>query len=302
VLGESTAASNLIGRREFARLSLAAAAAVVSGCASKPSDTGGPRTASKDPYVVKASQSFYVGDYRTGDFSQWWVQCKDYNGDGSSFPGTYSASIVADGTYGNAARFEVRTGDVPPFGGDERSEVSGNELSGGGEGQIRWYKFATKFDATFPTNHASLGWGLTNQWNNEVSVGSPPGSPPISWSVSEENGYWTLIAERQSSLGGYLGQVAVFRTPINVGNWHGVKMQVRWSTSDSTGFVRLWLNGARQTFTDGSQTYYLRTLVPASSAVPAVYYKEGYYRQNGIVPTGIVYHAGFTSTADEPAR
>jgi hypothetical protein len=32
-----------------------------------------------------------------------------------------------------------------------------------------------------------------------------------------------------------------------------------------------------------------------------VYYKEGYYRQNGIVPTGIVYHSAFRCAATQAA-
>jgi hypothetical protein len=174
--------------------------------------------------------------------------------------------------------------------------VSGADSSGGGEGQVRWYRFATKFDETFPSNHASLGWGLTNQWHGDA----PTGGPPINWGVGEQDGQWTLVAERQSSPGGYLGKTALFATPLNVGSWHDVKMQVCWSTSDSVGFVQLWLNGVRQTFTDGSQTYHVRTLVPGSAA-PAAYYKEGYYRENDIVPTGIVYHAGFRCAAAEAA-
>ncbi|HKP43751.1 polysaccharide lyase [Mycobacterium sp.] len=286
-----------IGRREFARLSLTMAAAIASGCAAKPeAGTELPPITSTTAHILDASVASFVGDYSTGDFSQWWVQCKDYNGEGSSFPGSYSARIVADPSYGNAARFEVRTGDVAPFGGGERSEVSGGDSSGGVEGQVRWYRFATKFDPTFPSDHASLGWGLTNQWHGDSSAGTPP----LNWSVSEQNGQWTLLADRQSSPGAYLGKVALFSTPLDVGSWHDVKMQVCWSTSDSAGFVELWHNGVRQTFTDGSQTYHLRTLVP-SSAVPSVYYKEGYYRENGIAPTGIVYHAAFRCAATEAA-
>ena len=39
------------------------------------------------------------------------------------------------------------------------------QITGGTEGQTFWYRFQTKFDATFPQNHASLGWGTTNQWH-----------------------------------------------------------------------------------------------------------------------------------------
>lgn len=296
-----TSRDRRIDRRSFARLSLTAAAAITAACAPEPrADPGQPTSTappvSVAPRIIGASVESFVGDYQTGDFSQWWVQCKGYNGEGSKFPGSYSATVIDDPTYAKAARFEVRTGDVAPFGGGERSEVSGGGDTGGSEGDIRWYRFATKFDSTFPTDHASLGWGLTNQWHGDSSSGTPP----LNWSVSTDNGQWTLLADRQSSPGGYLGKVALFSTPLDVGSWHDVQMQICWSASDSVGFVELWHNGDRQTFTDGSQTYHVRTLVPGT-ANPSAYYKEGYYRQNGIVPTGIVYHAGFRCAASRDA-
>ena len=76
-----------------------------------------------------------------------------------------------------------------------------------------------------------------------------------------------------------------------------MKMQIHWSTSDTTGWIRLWHNGIRQTFLNGADTYFVRTLVPGTTTT---YYKEGYYRQ-AIKPTGIVYHTGFRCAADEAA-
>ncbi|WP_233164977.1 polysaccharide lyase [Mycobacterium sp. AT1] len=290
----STPANLSLGRRRFVQLSMIGAAAALTGCTTEPSAPPEQAPFTKTQQVDDR-RSLFVGDYSTGDFSQWWVQCKGYNGEGSEFKSDYSASIVDDPTYGKAARYEVRTGDVPPFGGGERSEVSGTDASGGAEGQIRWYQFATKFDESFPSNHSALGWGLTNQWHGDGSLGSPP----LNWTVGEQDGQWTLVAERQSDPGGYLGQLHLFRTPINPGSWHEVKMEVLWSTSDTKGYVRLWLNGARQTFTDGSDTYFVRTLLPGSSPAPTVYYKEGYYRENDIPATGIVYHSGFVCAAAE---
>ena len=74
-------------------------------------------------------------------------------------------------------------------------------------------------------------------------------------------------------------------------------MQIHWSTSDDKGWIRLWLNGIRQTFLNGADTYFVRTLVPGATAV---YYKEGKY-QPIQPPTGIVYHTGFRSADSEAA-
>ncbi|OUS92453.1 hypothetical protein CA951_28595 [Rhodococcus sp. NCIMB 12038] len=249
--------------------------------------------ASAAPTPTAAARVF-TGDYSGGNFFQWpSVQNKSYNGPGTGYVPTYSASIVPDATYGQAARFEVRGGDAPSFGGGERSEVAAGNETGGFEGQARWYQFATKFDSTFPQNHAGLGWGLTNQWHQDVSIGSPP----IGWYVSERNGYWSLVVNKQSVPGADLETLSIFDTPLDVGSWHDVKMQINWSASDATGWIKLWLNGVRQTFSNGADTYFVRTLIPGTATV---YYKEGYYRE-GMQPTGVVFHAGFRCATEEGA-
>ncbi|MEN0139114.1 MAG: polysaccharide lyase [Rhodococcus sp. (in: high G+C Gram-positive bacteria)] len=244
--------------------------------------------------ITPAAARIFTGDYSTGNFSQWpSVQTKDYNGPGTGYVPTYSASIVPDGTYGAAARFEVRSGDTPSFGGGERSEVAGGNDTGGFEGQTRWYQFSTKFDSAFPQNHASLGWGLTNQWHQDVGIGSPP----IGWYVSQRNGYWSLVVNKQSMPGVDLETLSIFETPLDVGRWHDVRMQINWSTSDTAGWIKLWLNGVQQSFVNGADTFFVRTLIPGTFTT---YYKEGYYRES-MQPTGVVFHTGFRCAAEESA-
>jgi hypothetical protein len=236
----------------------------------------------------------FSGDYSTGDMSQWAVvQTIGYNASAKDYPPTYSARVVQDPAKGAVARFEVRPGDVPPFGGGERAEVEGGPETGGAEGQTRWYRFSTKFDSSFPLNHADLGWGVTNQWHAR----NADGSPPVSWTVDVKNGGWSLTIEKQSGPGDYLETIPIFETPLNVGQWHDVTMQVHWSASDEKGWIRLWHNGARQTFANGTDTYSVRTLVPGTSGV---YYKEGMYREP-TSSTDIVYHTGFQTADSEDA-
>ena len=257
------------------------------------------------------AQPMFIGDYSTGDFSQWpSVQHRGYNGPGVGvhYVPSYSATVVDDPVKGKAARFEVRSGDWPGFATGERSDVGSSASdTGGTEGQVRWYEFSTMFDPSFPQNHADLGWGVTNDWHPDSSIGSAG----FEWGVGAKNGYWSLIVNPQTRPGDYLGTYTIFETPLNVGHWHDVKMQVNWSTgspclrwcaarlssgqSIKTGWIRLWLNGVRQTFFDGSDTYFLSTLVPGTTTC---YYKEGYYRQ-AAQPTGIVYHSGFRAARDE---
>ncbi|MCV7071986.1 heparin lyase I family protein [Mycobacterium rufum] len=242
---------------------------------------------------VLGGAALFVGDYSTGDFSQWdVVQNRFYNSSGAGYTPTYAAAVVDDPVKGKAARFEVRDGDYPGFPSGDRSEVQGTTaLSGGTEGQTRWYSFAVKFDPDFPQNHASLGWGVTNQWHCNCG-----GSPPVGWDVNEKNGQWSLIVHKQSAPNVVIDRVDIYDTPLQVGSWHDVTMEIRYSASDSDGYIRLWMNGVRQTFLDGSDTYTTRTMVPGTSGI---YYKEGYYRQRGIAPTGVVYHAGFRAAASE---
>ncbi len=241
---------------------------------------------------AEPATSLFAGDYATGDFSQWLtVQTKSYNGSGADYTPGYPAAIVRD-PMGDVARFEVRKGDVPPFGGGERAEVQGDtSATGGAEGEVRWYRFSTKFDPSFPRNHADLGWGVTNQWHPDSDVGSPP----VSWTVGMRNGYWSLTVSKQSAPDVYLDTFSIFDTPLAPGQWHDVKMQICWSESDTVGSIKLWLNGVPQEFTDGSYTYVGRTLIPGTSSV---YYKEGMYRAP-MAPTDIVYHGGFRSAATE---
>lgn len=234
----------------------------------------------------------FSGDYSTGNFSQWQiVQTRSYNGPGTSYVPSYSASLVNDAVKGTVARFEVRTGDVPSFGGGERAEVqSSTTQTSAGEGSTMWYGFSTKFDPSFPQNHADLGWELTNQWHSDAD-----GSPPISWSTSDRNGYYSLRVDPQSSPGVYLGSYSILDTPLNVGNWINVKMEVHWSTT-SSGWVKVWINGVQQTFKNGSTTYYVQTMTPGTTAV---YYKEGIYREAGTSSTDVVYHSGYRSATTE---
>lgn len=234
----------------------------------------------------------FNGDYSTGNFSQWQdVQNKYYNGSAANYQPAYPATVVNDPQKGNAARYEVRSGDVP-FGSGERSEVlTGARQSGGTEGQIRWYKFSTKFDPTFPMNHADLGWGLTNQWH---ATPDDVGSPPFGMYVDQRNGYWSMTIQKQSRPGTYERVFSIWDTPLDRGNWHDITLQVMFSTSDSIGWIRLWQNGVQQRFVDGSDTFRVRTLTPGTTSV---YYKEGYYRQR-MAPTGILYQTGFRSATD----
>ena len=249
-------------------------------------------------YTPDPTKVLFVGDYSTNNFSQWdTVQNKLWNSSGAGYdalPPGYPAQVSTDTTYGHAARFEVRDGDVPNFGGGERSEVQGETAeTGGEEGDLRWYEWATKFDATWPNNHASLGWGLVNQWHDNGT-----GLSPVGWYVDQVNDKWSLLINKQSSPTVFVAGApfSIIDLPLKRGVWQHISMRILWSTSDGTGSVKAWLDGNPLTFTNGSTTFNVRTLVPGSGS--SVYYKQGYYRNASMTVTGIVSHTAFRACTD----
>jgi hypothetical protein len=245
----------------------------------------------------------FTGDYSTGNFGQWaTILHKNYLGNsGAGYTQhTYPLQLTNLGDCGYAARFEVRDGDTPSgFPTGERSEVGqDNATTVAPIDATRWYAFSIKFDSAFPANHNSdLGWGITNQWSSGTT--SAPGikfgfqdtDPP-----GGADDYWSLFQQPQSAPGVYLGDVRLLNVPMNRGTWIDVKMEAHWSPVDANGYLRVWINGARQTFLTGGQTFTGRTTIPGDTHV---HYREGYYREDSITSTGIIYHAGFRMADNE---
>ncbi|MBJ8344007.1 heparin lyase I family protein [Antrihabitans sp. YC2-6] len=269
-----------------------------------PTTTTPPPTTTTPPptTTVAAGTPIFTGDYETGDPSQWAVcQTKFINGPCSSNNNSnYSLQVQnsqrRQGSF--AARFELRDGDVPSFGGGERTEVEGTDATGGREGEETWYQWSTMFTSTFPSNHATQGWGLVAQWHPYGSTGSPP----VSMNVDVENGKWGLVLNRQSSPGTYIGAYVVWKGALLPGTWQDIKLHIKWSANDNVGYVEMWHNGTRQTFTGGpcsGQTRCTaRTLIPGNGGT---YFKQGYFRDARVSGTGIVYHDGFRVAKTEAA-
>ena len=216
-----------------------------------------------------------TGDYDTGDLSQW-------SGHQNLRPYslTMVKSPVRQGAY--AARFEVRSGDDPLcaagwgcFG--DRSEVQMS--TGESEGQERWYSWSTMVAADFPRYST---WQVISQWHADAD-----GSPPIAFFAVNDD--LVLQMHRYSSPGNPIDIVNVWKGSLRRGQWQDIRMHVKWSGSDSVGFVELWINGVQQTFDNGQTRRYIRNMYPGVSN----YFKQGLYRQGGLSQTGVVYHDGF---------
>jgi len=216
-----------------------------------------------------------TGDYNTGDLSQWsgHQNLRDYSL-------TMVRSPLREGAY--AARFEVRNGDDPLCAAGwgcygDRSEVQMS--TGETEGQERWYSWSTMVAPDFPRYP---NWQVISQWHSNAN-----GSPPIGFYAVNDD--LLLQFHRYSSPGNAIDIVTPWKGSLRRGQWQDIRLHVKWSGSDSVGFVELWINGQPQTFDNGQTRRYIRNMYPGI----ANYFKQGYYRQGGLSSTGVVYHDGF---------
>lgn len=219
------------------------------------------------PSIVPPSAQL-VGslNYDTGNLSQWSVlQTKDRNGAPGSY-NTWRASVRNGGTgHSTAARFEVRDGDIPSFGGGERSEVTAGSKYNVREGQQTYYTWSMRLGDAGGAFPAVAGWGLiVMQWH------SSEGSPPLS--IHAENGQVSVQNDRAPE---YVQNAC----PIDPGVWHDYVLRVKWSRS-ATGLVEMWR--------DGQQLLSF----PAATTVGAEsnYLKQGIYRSSENTGTHVVWH------------
>jgi len=214
-----------------------------------------------------------VTEVFNGNFDNGWdgyinIQNSAANTDPGSFC-QYQA-CVQDGGPGHptAARFELRPGDVPDFGGDERSEVRADSAADVSEGDERWYEFSMMFPQDFqpPEGVNSGGQFIVMQWL-DPSVG-----PGFTVSVDSESNL--ILWERWHDYHQVIGKV-------NDGQWHDYIMHVKFSTDNATAFVEVWRDGqlAVPRFSQAN-------LNSASS-----YLKLGIYR-GGESSTSVVWHDG----------
>lgn len=210
------------------------------------------------PIVPASAKSLFTGDFDTGDFSQW-TTCQSVilNADCAGYNAKhYSMEIVPGRDGGSAAKFIVRPGDVPDFGGGERSEVAahGPETSTR-EGDERWYRFSMRFDENFPAP-TDGSWFIVMQWH------SGDGSPPLALNVSPD---LTVdiggdgVEHPEKTLG-----------PVRRGEWVDYVMHVKFSQSSGEGFVEAWENGVQTV-----QRYNRATMSSDEN-----YLKMGIYRGN----------------------
>lgn len=253
----------------------------------------------------------FTGDFSTGDLSQWPVMANKINtGPTDLYTGGYPVAVISeDKDCGYIARFEVRDGDLPAFGGGERSELFGDGVTEAVEGDVSWYGWSIKFDATFPNEHMTLysdgfgtpkGWGVVGQWHG---VPSNLYDPILSWGwggnpaeAANDPGYFGLfqgpeLSDNTPDPAIPFAARALCALPMNIGQWNDIKVQMKHSADPALGFVKVWYNSQPITMLGGSTTFTGQTLAPNADSQKV---QIGYYRNGSIVGnTGIVSYANF---------
>lgn len=219
------------------------------------------------PSEPQGSTVVFQDDFSSGAFTNW-ASCQwkagaaaARNDDCLSYNGTseYSATVTSDGgVHTQAARFEVRDGDVP-FSTTERAEIG--EPRGSTTvttGDIRWIGWDMKFDATWPAPHASSGWCLIWQWHHNSDLGSPP----LCLDIDTDD----VIYLANNDASGYL------RTPVQAvqrGVWQRWVIKALF-TEQTTGYASVWVDGVNVL-----PQHSRRTMVVGDTGN---YFKNGIYR------------------------
>ncbi len=213
------------------------------------------KAASKAP--ADNPEVLFRGDFDSG-FDGWHVQSLSDR-----------ASLVSDDVFegGQAARFEVQSGDVEPETGSQRSEVSGPTFDQGEDLYIR--------DAVrIPDGDTYSGpWQIIQQLHEE----DWGGSPGIALMLDED---------RALTLGSGDSSTTFWQSvPLQTDRWYDIVYRVNLSQDPGAGFIEVWLDGTQQKLDNGQTRIYGETIQAAQT-----YLKAGIYRSRSSSGTSIVEH------------
>jgi hypothetical protein len=238
-----------------------------------------PAVPSKTPasaVVRVGSLPIFQGDFESGTFGQW-TQCQNraYSGPCKEMPpGFYGMQVVSDrarqGQY--AARFELRDGDHPAWGGGERAEMARYKEARVQEGDERWYEFSLMFDLAFPSE--ATEYFMVIQWH-----GADDAPPPMALQVTRE-GQLIMTGHGPDAPPVVIGDIAR-------GEWVDYVVHARFSQSSATGWAEVYRNGAL--------TVPRHARVNMNSRFD--YFKMGLYRNTEATSTAVLWVDGVRVTA-----
>jgi hypothetical protein len=209
------------------------------------------------PEPAAGGAILFRGSFDSG-FKGWYVQSLSTR-----------ATLFGSGAFqgSQAARFEVRAGDVEPDTGSQRSEVSGPTFA---EGQDLYIRDAIRVPAA---NTYNAPWQIIQQLHEEDWGGSP--------------GMAVLLDNKHAlKLGAGDGSPTFWQGPtLQTDRWYDLVYRVKLSQDPSVGFVEVWLDGIEQKLANGQTRIYGQTMQAAET-----YLKAGIYRSKSSSGTSIVEH------------
>ncbi len=222
----------------------------------------------------------WLGDFETGDLSQWLHVLR-----ASADRLTTVTAPVRQGRY--AARFTVHDSDRVVSDNPRAQLNSAPMHREGDENYIGW---STYFPSDFPSI-PSGAWFVFFQFH-----GTPySGSPQLGFGVSPDG----HIELRRDDVYNY---DRVWSQPQARGRWTDFTVHVKWSKDPSVGFVELWVNGARQTFSNGQTRLAMATIQADQTAVENI--PTNYRKRDSIFgPVTLLHDAikvGTSYTAVQP--
>jgi hypothetical protein len=211
-----------------------------------------------EPAPAPSGTVFFNGDFDAG-FKGWHLQSL-----------TSRATLFSAGVFegSQAARFEVRQGDVEPATGSQRSEVSGPTFN---EGQDLYIRDAIRIPSSI--NTYNVPWQIIQQLH-EVDWNGSPGMAVF------------LDNSRALKIGAGDGSPTFWKSaPLQPDRWYDLTYRVNLSRDAKAGFVEVWLDGAPQGLANGQTRIYGQTI-----QTPQTYLKAGIYRSKSSTGTSVVEH------------
>ena len=185
---------------------------------------------------------------------------------GSNCASPGSVTRASDATHGNVWRY------YKPSGLD-RCESHGIKVNGSNytfqNGSTYFLGWRSKLSSTVD-NNANFQW----------KVFPSPGPASLNWPLALKmvGGRATLLNRKAEN-----EVYTIWQSSTSANTWYHYIFEVRLSSSRDGGYVRLWRNGVRQTFSNGSQTWACR-LYDVEHVCP----KWGVYGASGNTVTNYV--------------
>jgi hypothetical protein len=188
---------------------------------------------------------------------------------------TTSTTVARKGTH--SAEFTVNDDDVYPLTptGNPRAQLNSGRIFC--EGDERWIGSSVYLPPDFP-NLTDGGWLIVGSYGFAPPYeGGAPGSLVVRAPYDE------LMLTRDESY----NRDEIWRTPLRKGKWMDFVFHVKFSRDPNVGFVELWVNGHRQTFSNGRDRLYYATLKKDSTGCGELILTS--YRNKGMFEWATLY-------------